>query len=146
KRRLKLHEPYRTVLGHFRHESAHYYWDRLIKDSDRIDGFRQRVGDEREDYGKALKRYYQEGAPADWQQRFLSAYASSHPWEHWEEPWGHSLHMPATLERAIGWGMSLGPRRPDEPILKPNMALPGGRPESFDQMIERWFSLTYVLN
>jgi hypothetical protein len=146
KRRLKLHEPYRTVLGHFRHESAHYYWDRLIKDSDRLDGFRQHFGDEREDYGKALKRYYQEGPPTDWQQHSVSAYASSHPWEDWAETWAHYLHMTDTLETAIACGLSLRPRRPDEPILRPNMMLHGGRPESFEQMIERWFSLTYVLN
>lgn len=28
RRRKAVHEPYRTLLGHFRHESGHYYWDR----------------------------------------------------------------------------------------------------------------------
>ena len=28
-----MHEPYRTLLGHFRHEVGHYYWDRLVRDA-----------------------------------------------------------------------------------------------------------------
>ena len=29
--RSQMAEPYRTVLGHFRHESGHYYWDILVR-------------------------------------------------------------------------------------------------------------------
>ena len=28
--REAMGEPYRTLLGHFRHESGHYFWDRLV--------------------------------------------------------------------------------------------------------------------
>jgi hypothetical protein len=146
KRRHELHEPYRTLLGHFRHESAHHYWDRLIQDSPRLDGFRALFGDERVDYGQALRRHYQEGPPAYWQDRFVSAYASSHPWEDWAETWAHYLHMADTLETANACGLSLRPRRHDEPTLKPELVLHGSRPVSFDDMIEGWFPLTYVLN
>ena len=66
---LQMHEPYRTLLGHFRHEIGHYYWDRLIQGTDRIDGFRQLFGDERQDYGQALHRHHQQGAPVDWANR-----------------------------------------------------------------------------
>ncbi len=146
KRRLQLGEPYRTILGHFRHEIGHYYWDCLIKDSRRIDACRQHFGDEREDYDAAMKRHYQNGAPTEWQSRFISPYASMHAWEDWAETWAHYLHMTDTLETAVGCGMSLRPRRRDEPMLRPDILFQGGPPESFDRMIERWFALTYVLN
>jgi hypothetical protein len=147
RRRHDLHEPYRTLLGHFRHEVGHYYWDRLIKDTPRIDQFRERFGDEREDYGQALERHYQQGPPADWQERFVSAYASSHPWEDWAETWAHYLHMTDTLETAAACGLSLRPGRADEPTLKSPPPAPGSRRfASFDRVIESWFPLTYVLN
>ena len=56
-----MHEPYRTLLGHFRHEIGHYYWDRLIKDTPGSTRFRALFGDERQDYGEALKRHYARG-------------------------------------------------------------------------------------
>jgi hypothetical protein len=145
KRRLQMAEPYRTLLGHFRHESGHYYWDRLIKNSPRINLFRQLFGDEREDYDAALKRHYQEETPREWQSHFVSVYASMHAWEDWAETWAHYLHMNDTLETAIGCGLSLRPRRVDEPTLNSAWKM-HGRPDSFDQMIESWFALTYVLN
>jgi hypothetical protein len=76
----------------------------------------------------------------------ISAYASSHPWEDSAETWAHYLHMTDTLETATGCGLSLQPRRSDEPALNANFVLRGCRPESFDQMIESWFPLAYVLN
>ncbi len=42
--RAQFGEPYRTLLGHFRHEVGHYYWARLIADQYR--GVRRR-GDRR---------------------------------------------------------------------------------------------------
>ncbi len=102
RRRVALHEPYRTLLGHLRHESGHYYWDRLIADSGRIDAFRSRFGDERADYSQAVDAYYAAGgAPADWQANHVSAYATSHPWEDWAETWAHYLHMVDLLETAV---------------------------------------------
>jgi hypothetical protein len=143
KRRLQLHEPYRTLLGHFRHESGHYYWDRLIMNSAWLEPFREKFGDERQDYAKAIAQHYAAGAPADWQQRFVSAYASVHPWEDWAETWAHFLHMVDALETAAACGLSLRPRRPDEPHMeiKSTSSL-----DRFDTMIDDWFSLTYVLN
>ncbi len=144
-RRQRLHEPYRTLLGHFRHEIGHYYWDRLLAGSERLGAFRAMFGDERADYAAALQRHYEQGAPADWQERFISAYASTHPWEDWAETWAHYLHMSDTLETAAACGLSLRPRRPDEPSLKPTAAQE--RPHGpFEQKIEAWFPLTYVLN
>lgn len=144
KRRLAVHEPYRTLLGHFRHEVGHYYWDRLVRDGERLNAFRQLFGDEREDYAQALERHYQRGAPTEWQTRFVSAYASAHAWEDWAETWAHFIHMADALETATACGLSLRPARTDEPSLKAHAAEP--RLESFQRMIDDWFPLTYVLN
>jgi hypothetical protein len=147
RRRINLHEPYRTLLGHFRHEVGHYYWDRLIKESPRVDDFRARFGDERRDYALALRQHYDQGPPADWQRRFVSAYASSHPWEDWAETWAHYLHMTDTLETAAACGLSLKPTRPDEPTLEAPLPSPGSRRfGDFDELIESWFPVTYALN
>lgn len=143
KRRNQLHEPYRTLLGHFRHEIGHYYWDQLIADSRRLQPFRELFGDEQRDYGAALKQHYDNGAPADWQQRFVSAYSSSHPWEDWAETWAHYLHMRDTLETAAACGLMLKPRRQDEPSMQ---GLPRSGQTDFDDMIADWFPVTYALN
>jgi hypothetical protein len=146
KRRVDLHEPYRTLLGHFRHEVGHYYWELLVQGSPRLERFRELFGDERKDYAQALKAHYQKGPPADWQERFVSAYAASHPWEDWAESWAHYLHTTDTLEIAAACGLSLRPPRPDEPVLKEPTVPSGDGAEPFDRVIADWLSLTYVLN
>lgn len=146
KRRVQMHEPYRTLLGHFRHEVGHYFWDRLIAERDRLEACRAVFGDERRDYGEALKEHYKHGPAADWQQRHVTSYASAHPWEDWAETWAHYLHMTDVLETAAACGLALRPQRPDEPALKAGRELRGGAPKSFDRLIEAWFPLTYVLN
>lgn len=142
--REKMHEPYRTLLGHFRHESGHYYFDRLVVDTPWIDEFRELFGDERADYAEALQTHYKNGPPEDWEQRYISSYASSHPWEDWAETWAHYLHMIDTLETAFATGMTLRPKKPGEPEMiieeRPLKA------DSFDDMMSDWFALTYVLN
>jgi hypothetical protein len=146
RRRQQLHEPYRTLLGHFRHEVGHYYWDRLIKDNSAMQGFREYFGDERRDYAQALQDYYKQGPPQDWPSRYVSAYATAHPWEDWAETWAHYLHLTDTLETAVECGLSIQPRRPDEPKLRRELDLTNRDAESFNKLIEGWFSLTYVLN
>ena len=146
RRRLELHEPYRTLLGHFRHEIGHYYWDRLIRYTPRLEAFRQTFGDERDDYGEALKRHYASGPPADWQQRFVTAYSSAHPWEDWAETWAHYLHFTDTLETAAACGLSIRPRRRDEPSVARIPATAGAPEAPFERLIDSWFPLTYVLN
>ena len=95
--RVAMHEPYRTLLGHFRHETGHYFWDRLVRDRGRLEACRAMFGDDRQDYGKALQAYYDNGAPSDWQSRLLSMYATSHPWEDFAESWAHYLHIVDTF-------------------------------------------------
>jgi len=142
--REQMHERYRTLLGHFRHESGHYYFDRLVVDTPWIDSFRTLFGDERADYSEALKRHYENGPVADWEERFVSSYASSHPWEDWAETWAHYLHMIDTLETAHSCGLSLKPAKADEPSLD-GVTLPS-KLDTFDDTISDWFALTYVLN
>lgn len=105
KTRHQMHEPYRTLLGHFRHEIGHYYWDRLVDGTPWLDKFRELFGDEREDYGKALERNYEQGPPADWANHHISSYASVHPWEDWAESWAHYLHVVDSLDTALGFGL-----------------------------------------
>ena len=105
--RKALREPYRTLLGHFRHEVGHYYWDRLVAGTPWLDGFHQLFGDESMDYLGALRRNYEEGPPADWPLHFVSAYASTHPWEDWAECWAHYLHMRDTVDTALSFGLSV---------------------------------------
>lgn len=146
KRRVSFHEPYRTLLGHFRHEVAHYYWDRLVANTPRLGRFRELFGDERQDYSAALQNYYNCGAPADWQMRQISAYCSAHPWEDWAETFAHYLHIMDTVETAAGFGIKLLPDHPEAGVMT---ADPKTVPEvgaSFDLILKNWLPLTYALN
>jgi hypothetical protein len=105
--RCAMREPYRTLLGHLRHEIGHYYWDRLIWDSKWLEPFRGLFGDERASYAEALKRNYQQGPPAGWADAHISAYATMHPWEDWAETWAHYMHMIDSLGTALGYGFNL---------------------------------------
>lgn len=147
-RRANLQEAYRTLLGHFRHESGHYYWDRLIANTDQLPAFRALFGDEQQNYAASLQRHYQKhyeySAPPDWQENFISAYASSHPWEDWAECWAHYLHMIDVIETAVSCGLSLRPRHPNDPLLETDTRII--RRRRFEEVIDAWFSVTYVLN
>lgn len=103
--RHEMHEPYRTLLGHFRHEVGHYYWDRLVANTPWHDKCRELFGDERQDYAAALKRNYDQGPPANWADNHISSYASVHPWEDWAESWAHYLHIVDSLDTALGFGL-----------------------------------------
>ena len=109
--RANFAEPYRTVLGHFRHEVGHYYWERLIAGSSALDPFRLLFGDERISYAQALEAYYaREELGPTWPNVHVSAYASAHPWEDWAETWAHYLHLLDTLETAYWYGLQVAPR------------------------------------
>jgi hypothetical protein len=147
RRRVNLHEPYRTLLGHLRHEVAHYYWDRLIPENGWLAGFRELFGDETRDYTTALQSHYQQGAPADWQSHYVSAYASSHPWEDWAETWAHYFHTIDTMETAAAFGMTLRPRNHSaEHSMTADPAQANASNTNFDTLLENWFPLTYALN
>lgn len=141
--RERMGEAYRTVLGHLRHESGHYYWDRLVADSGHHEQFRSLFGDEREDYASALRHYYQDRAPLGWEQHFVSAYASSHPWEDWAETWAHYLHLVDTLDTAQDFSVTLRPPLPGNRSLAPSPPEVGG---NFATTMAEWTALTFALN
>jgi hypothetical protein len=146
KRRLQMREPYRTLLGHFRHESGHFYWDSLIRDAGRQEEFRAVFGDEQQDYGAALQAYYANGAPAGWEDSFVSAYATAHPWEDWAETWAHYLHMVDLLETASSYNTRLAvpgdANDSDDAVINP---FDGGQSD-FEQLVEQWVPLTLLVN
>jgi hypothetical protein len=134
--RRRLDEPYRTVLGHFRHEIGHYYWPILVDQPDHLERYRELFGDERDDYQSALDRHYNGGAPDDWPQHFVSAYATMHPWEDWAETFAHVLHILDTLQTAVSFGLRIvGEPAAREPLHEP-----------FERVIEAWLPLSYALN
>jgi hypothetical protein len=146
--RVQMHEPYRTLLGHFRHEVGHYYWDRLIAGSHWLEPCRALFGDERASYAQALDRHYQQGAPSDWSQTCVSAYATMHPWEDWAETWAHYLHMMDAVDTALGFGMSAREMDfdyqpfPLDTLYDPQH--PGG--PAFLSFVNAWIELAGMLN
>ena len=142
--RMSMHEPYRTLLGHFRHEIGHYYWDRLVRGTPWIDEYRALFGDERADYETSLKTHY--ASPlTDWQERFISVYASSHPWEDWAETWAHYLHMVDGLETAAAWGARLDHAVTFGPPLRVSKLDPNA--DSIRQLVvENWLPVSQFIN
>ncbi len=148
KTRQNLHEPYRTLLGHFRHEIGHYYWDRLIAGTPWHEPFRALFGDERVDYAAALKANYESGPPPDWRERHISSYASVHPWEDWAETWAHYMHLTDSLDTALGFGISGRDVETDlERFTLEDMYAPG-HPDASRvlALVHSWLELVTVLN
>ncbi|QJR13042.1 hypothetical protein DSM104443_04136 [Usitatibacter rugosus] len=147
--RDSLSEPYRTLVGHLRHELGHYYWDRLLRDGPWLRPFRGLFGDERADYGAALQNHYANGPPPDWRQRFISSYAASHPWEDWAESWAHYLHLRSTLETVASYRLDTNSVPLKITPFGPE-TLYGHAPreagEAFLAWINAWVVLTTVLN
>jgi hypothetical protein len=146
RRRVAMHEPYRTLLGHLRHESGHYYWDRLIEEGGRAEGFREVFGDERADYAQALQQHYASGGmPADWKDRFVSAYATAHPWEDWAETWAHYLHMVDLLETAASYNTRLTVPGVEEEVEEVTNPFETGAPD-FETLVDQWIPVTLLVN
>lgn len=106
--REQMQERYRTVLGHLRHESGHYFFSRLVHSEHLRAACRELFGDERNDYAAAMQAHYDLGPPADWAEHFVSAYASSHPAEDFAETFAHFLHIDDALETARTAGLAPG--------------------------------------
>ncbi len=111
--RVQLGEPYRTMLGHFRHEVGHYYQWILVEQGPRIAECRALFGDERASYADAIERHYRFGAPEGWEDSYISEYATMHPWEDFAETFAHYLHITDTLTTAATGGMMLEAARLD---------------------------------
>lgn len=146
RQRQRFDEPYRSLLGHLRHESGHFYWMVLVEGAGRLDAFRAIFGDERQDYQGALALHHAEGPPTDWPARHVSAYASSHPWEDWAETWAHYLHMTDALDTAEASGMEPRAAGLNFGAIWPFKRYDLYREESLEAMIERWVPLTIAMN
>jgi hypothetical protein len=146
-RRRQLGEPYRTMLGHLRHELGHYMQPLVVVGDEAWALCRGLFGDDRSDYEAALERHYTEGPPADWQERHVSAYAAMHPWEDWAETFAHYLHITDTLETAREFGVlmqtprALGTESAHRPVPPTNPS-----EGAFAQVLAGWLPLSYALN
>ncbi|MDB5592542.1 putative zinc-binding peptidase [Enterovirga sp.] len=146
RRRAAMGEPYRTLLGHFRHEVGHLYWDVLVRDGGALAECREVFGDDRQDYGQALNRHYREGPPADWRNSFVSAYATTHPWEDFAETWAHYLHIVDSLEMARAFGMSVAPRIEGADSLAATADVEVYDVPDIRGLVDRWIPLAFALN
>ena len=146
--RIQFDEPYRTVLGHLRHEVGHYYWQRLVDGSAWHEPFRALFGDERADYRSAIERHHRDGPEPQWTLRHVSAYASAHPWEDWAETWAHYLHMVDTLDTALSYGVDAERAELQYKPLSAVMPIPDqtAAAPAFLAFLSRWIGLTGVLN
>jgi hypothetical protein len=140
--RQNLGEPYRTVLGHLRHEIGHYYWPLLVAAPDHTNAFRALFGDERADYAQALEEHYRLGPALVWDDAYVSAYATTHPSEDWAETFAHYLHIRDTLQTANAFGIRVsGPTTPTPATRTPN-----AEAAPFETILDEWLPLSYALN
>ena len=141
-----LAETYRTLLGHFRHEIAHYYWELMALDTQWLARCREVFGDDRQDYAAAMNAHYTNSAPIDWREHYVTAYATMHPWEDWAESWAHYLHVVDTLETAYAFGLQVDPRLNVDESLTKAINFNAYRQENFDELIDTWLPLTFAIN
>jgi hypothetical protein len=146
--RTNMNEPYRTLVGHLRHEVGHYYWDRLVLDTPWLERFRGLFGDETQDYGDSLKAYYDNGPPADWALGYVSAYATSHPWEDWAECWAHYMHMSDMVDTASSFGLSLDETRLEFKPFTHDVLYQADHPgaDKYLAFVNHWAELTMLMN
>lgn len=138
-RRVAFREPYRTLLGHFRHEVGHYYWEVLIDGTDLQGPFRLIFGDERASYEDSLKRYHGRVDRSYDRSGFISEYATSHPWEDWAETFAHFLHIVSTLDSAASLPLSLGERE-QQTLQDPYLE------RDFEALLSSWNPVAYSMN
>jgi hypothetical protein len=145
-RRRAMGEPYRTLIGHFRHEIGHHYWDLLVRDGGHLDACRAVFGDDSMDYEEALKRHYAQGTPPDWQETFVSAYATTHPWEDFAETWAHYLHIVDTLEMASAFGMQVRPQLDAQGEISARITFDPYAAPGIQEIIGAWLPFVFAMN
>jgi hypothetical protein len=146
--RVRLAEPYRTLLGHLRHEIGHWYWDVLVWDTPFYDRFQDLFGDEQVDYSAALETHYDKPADDRWLPSYVSQYASAHPWEDWAETFAHYLHIRDTLQTTAAWGVTVAGPDLDLSVAWDAQltADPSENLDEFGDLIRTWLPLTFALN
>lgn len=146
RRRILFGEHYRTLLGHFRHEIGHYFWYLLVMNSPTMGAFRALFGDERLNYVQALQNHYARGAPADWDEAYVSAYATAHPWEDFAETFAHYLHIVDTVETASTFELHVRPRLRHGQAAPTVIDFDPYNTQDLDRLIAAWLPLTYAIN
>jgi hypothetical protein len=144
--REQMGEVYRTPLGHFRHEIGHHYWDLLVRGTQFLEPFRTVFGDESLDYAQALREHYERTPITGWQDRFVSLYATSHPWEDFAETWAHYLHIVDTLEMAASFGVSIHPKLSRDPALQTDISFDPYVEPDLANIVEAWLPLAFATN
>ena len=93
------------------------------------------------DYAAALKAYYDRNV-VELSDGFISAYATSHPWEDFAETFAHYLHIVDTLETARAMGVSL------RPFNKAELAVAFDPYRTLDvrDLVETWLHLAFAVN
>lgn len=104
-RQRELGEQYRSMVGHFRHELAHFCFDRLSLSPEFLSEFRELFGDERQDYGTALLRHYE--APLAPGEDYITPYSTAHPHEDWAETVAHLLHLVDFSDSFVSAGLAM---------------------------------------
>jgi len=145
KRRTEMGEPYRTLLGHMRHEVGHYYFLVLVERAGLVEEFRALFGDESADYAAALQAHYARPKTDDWRGTHISHYASAHPHEDWAESFAHYLHMMDSLEMAASFGMRVRPRLDREGVLEAEVDFNPYR-ATMEDILLAWTPLTVAMN
>lgn len=135
--RVEMDEPYRTLLGHFRHEVGHYYFYLLVQRLPERARFAELFGDPDLDYQQALDRHYRDGPPDGWEDDHVSTYATMHPAEDWAETFAHYLHIRSTLDTAAAYGLAPATATYQRKVLGPS---------GFASIIEMWLPLAWSLN
>ncbi|MBR0755646.1 putative zinc-binding peptidase [Bradyrhizobium jicamae] len=146
RRRVEMGEPYRTLLGHFRHEVGHHYWDLLVRDGGQLEACRSLFGDDSQDYQATLERHYRDGPPSDWQDRYVSPYASVHPWEDFAETWAHYLHIVDTLEMAAQFGIQVTPSTGASEGFAAKLDFDPYAITDFDRVVTSWLPFVFAMN
>lgn len=139
--RVSMGEPVRTLLGHLRHEVSHYLEWRHVEGTPAMARCREVFGDDTVDYAAALQTHYAQGAPPDWPGRFVSAYASAHPYEDWAETCAHVLLVIDALETASAWGLQLDGPSPTRAADGADARQPLDR-----RVLAHWLPLAQFLN
>jgi hypothetical protein len=145
-RRTQFNEPYRTLLGHFRHEIGHHYWDILVANTRHHARFRELFGDESKPYDQALQNHYASAAPVDWQANYISSYATSHPWEDFAETWAHYMHLVDTTEMAAAFGVRTMPRGDPNGELTARMDFDPYGSTDIQALVDNWVPLASLIN
>ncbi len=145
-RRTQLNEPYRTLLGHFRHEIGHHYWDILVAGKPDHTRFRELFGDETADYNAGLQAHYASGPPDGWQKAHVSAYATAHPWEDFAETFAHYLHLVDTTEMAAAFGVRMRPSVDQKGALAAKLDFDPYDGGGIAALIDNWVPLASLIN